>query len=243
LAYFSCGRSCLLFVPSKFSWPVADRAHKTGRGFELMTLDREPLRAVSFPDWTQLKNDPRAMELQKRCNESKAVGMYRISDAVFLFVFEDLAFYADKHGDPIKTRYNDVVDFQGTARTVAYLPPYIIAFDTNFIEVRHAATGKLCQILKGREILCTYDGQSPLHRTASEAEKRIHVALQSDGGFDTSYRVVRSFFPRFALLICLTCRPSWFLASYRNEYVCMCASRAASGELGIGRECEMPRKI
>jgi hypothetical protein len=156
------------------------------------TAPQEPLRAVSFPDWAQLKSDQRAVDLQKRCNESKAVGMYRISDAVFLFVFEDLAFFADKHGDPIKERYNEVIDFQGTARTVAYLHPYILAFDTNFIEIRNASTGKLCQILKGREILCTYDGQAPLHRTASEAEKRIHVALQNEGGVDNhSYRIVR----------------------------------------------------
>lgn len=71
----------------------------------------------------------------------------------------DLAFYADKHGDPIPRRYDDVIEWFGRARSVVYLPPYVAAFDENFIEIRHASTGKLVQLVKGKNIACTHDGQ------------------------------------------------------------------------------------
>lgn len=55
-----------------------------------MAIDKEPLRSISFPDWSQLKSDGRAVELQKRCDSSRSVAMFRISESEFLFVFEGM---------------------------------------------------------------------------------------------------------------------------------------------------------
>lgn len=90
----------------------------------------------------------------------------------------DLAFFADKHGDPIKHRYGDVIDWQGTARNVAHIPPYILAFDSNFVEVRHANTGKLVQIIKGSEVSCTNDGQGFGPDTDYGLDKSVEVTLR-----------------------------------------------------------------
>lgn len=90
----------------------------------------------------------------------------------------DLAFFADKHGDPIKHRYGDVIDWQGTARSVAHIPPYILAFDSNFVEVRHANTGKLVQIIKGSEVSCTNDGQGFGPDTDYGLDKSVEVTLR-----------------------------------------------------------------
>lgn len=123
--------------------------------------------------------------------------MYRLTDTEFLFAFEDLAFYADKHGDPIKERYGDIIDWQGTARSVAHIAPYILAFDSNFIEVRHALSGRLVQIIKAREVLCTNDGQDPpatRNADRSEVDRQVQVALRAYGGSTKDcYHVVRFF--------------------------------------------------
>lgn len=58
-----------------------------------MAIDKEPLRSISFPDWSQLKSDTRAVDLQKRCDNSRSVAMFRISDSEFLFVFEGMLLF------------------------------------------------------------------------------------------------------------------------------------------------------
>lgn len=61
------------------------------------------------------------------------------------------------------------------------MPPYILAFDSNFIEVRYAATGKLVQLIKGIEISCTNDGQgfgSDVKSINGGLDKSVQVALR-----------------------------------------------------------------
>ena len=55
----------------------------------------------------------------------------------------------------------------GTAEHVAWHPPYVFIFHLRFIEVRHVDTGRLCQILRGQDLRCTWDGCGllvPLHQ-------------------------------------------------------------------------------
>lgn len=53
-----------------------------------------------------------------------------------------------------------MIEWLGRARSVAYIPPYVVAFDDHFIEIRYASTGQLVQLIKGRSISCTHDGQA-----------------------------------------------------------------------------------
>ena len=160
-----------------------------------MSLETEPLRMMSFPEWAVVsKSDPRALELMKRCNDSRALAMFRLDDTTFLFCYAgpsalivpkanfatDCAFYTDKHGDPIPERLKDVVDWQGTPRAVALYKGYVLAFDDSFIEIRHAMTGRLVQIIKGREVSCTFDGLSVSINAGlgtGESDGRVHVAI------------------------------------------------------------------
>jgi RHO1 GDP-GTP exchange protein 1/2 len=63
----------------------------------------------------------------------------------------------DRHGEP--SRSPGVVEWEGTAERVAFHPPYILIFDTRFIEVRHIDKGNLVQIIPGVDLHCTWDGR------------------------------------------------------------------------------------
>ena len=43
------------------------------------------------------------------------------------------------------------------AERVAWHPPYILLFDSRFIEIRHVETGKLVQIISGNDVRCIWD--------------------------------------------------------------------------------------
>jgi hypothetical protein len=49
------------------------------------------LLPTSFPDWNHVRserNDVRAAELQKRCTNARALGIYRLSKETFVFCFD-----------------------------------------------------------------------------------------------------------------------------------------------------------
>ena len=65
--------------------------------------------------------------------------------------------YVDKHGDP--SRSAGTIEWEGTAERVALHSPYILLFDSRFIEIRHMETGRIAQIISGNDIRCIWDGQ------------------------------------------------------------------------------------
>jgi len=62
----------------------------------------------------------------------------------------------DGGGNPIPT--NDTIEWKGTAEHVACHPPYVLIFDSRFIEVRRIDTGLLCQVIRGNDLRCTWNG-------------------------------------------------------------------------------------
>lgn len=63
----------------------------------------------------------------------------------------------DKHGDPSRT--TGTIEWEGTAERVALHHPYVLLFDTRFIEIRHIETGRLAQIVAGNDVRCIWDGR------------------------------------------------------------------------------------
>lgn len=63
----------------------------------------------------------------------------------------------DKHGDP--SRRIGTVEWEGTAERVAWHAPYILLFDSRFIEIRHVESGRLVQIIPGNDMRCIWDGR------------------------------------------------------------------------------------
>lgn len=104
--------------------------------------------------------------------------------------------YVDRHGDSTN-RQVGVIEWEGTAERVAFHPPYVLIFDTRFIEIRHIAQGKLVQIIQGTDVHCTWDGRGSLSRLnqgrlpttpgpggwdeSNPGEARIHAVMKAEG--------------------------------------------------------------
>lgn len=72
-------------------------------------------------------------------------------------LFSEFGLFVDKHGDPNRT--TSTVEWEGTAERVALHAPYVLLFDSRFIEVRRLETGRLVQIIPGSDIRCIWDGR------------------------------------------------------------------------------------
>ncbi|GLB41616.1 putative CNH domain containing protein [Lyophyllum shimeji] len=120
------------------------------KGFEIMDLN--DFNSVTIP----LLDDPR-MSLAKRCESCRPMGMFRSKEDEFLLCYDEFGLYVDKHGDP--SRQAGTVEWEGTAEKVALHSPYVLIFDTRFIEIRDIATGRLVQIIPGNDVRCIWDGR------------------------------------------------------------------------------------
>jgi hypothetical protein len=92
--------------------------------------------------------------------------------------------YVNQQGDPSLTK--GTIEWEGTAEHIAWHPPYVLIFDSRFIEVRHIETGQLCQIIPGNDLRCIWDhrgGRASAPRTWGEApsqEARVHGVMRTD---------------------------------------------------------------
>jgi RHO1 GDP-GTP exchange protein 1/2 len=106
----------------------------------------------------------------------------------FLTFYAEFGIYVDKHGD--LSRSAGTIEWEGTAERVAFHSPYVVIFDTRFIEVRHVETGRLAQIIPGNDVRCIYDGRgvgnhvtaTPMKDTGEEQEAQVHAVMNADGG-------------------------------------------------------------
>ncbi|PFH46667.1 hypothetical protein AMATHDRAFT_69289 [Amanita thiersii Skay4041] len=121
------------------------------KGFEIMDLNN--FDSVTIPQ----REDPRLAQLSKRCENARPKGMFRSAEDEFLLCYDEFGVYVNKHGDP--SRSAGTIEWEGTAERVALHSPYILLFDSRFIEIRHIETGRLAQIIPGNDIRCIWDGR------------------------------------------------------------------------------------
>ena len=50
------------------------------------------------------------------------------------------------------------IEWEGVAERVSYHHPYILLFSSGFVEVRHADSGQLEQIIRGNGVRCIWEG-------------------------------------------------------------------------------------
>ncbi|KAJ7035591.1 Dbl-like domain-containing protein [Mycena alexandri] len=153
------------------------------KGFEIMDL--LDFKSVTIPQ----REDPRLANLAKRCEACRPMGMFRSTDEEFLLVYNEFGLYVNKHGDPSPSRPVGTVEWEGTAERVAFHAPYILLFDTRFIEVRDVETGRLAQIIPGNDMHCLWDGRGQAsnsneqnladHRNGVLQEARVHGVMNA----------------------------------------------------------------
>lgn len=93
----------------------------------------------------------------------------------------------DNNGKPRGS--TGIIEWEGKAQRVAMHMPYILLFDTHFIEIRHIETGHLVQIIPGSEIRCVWDGRAIDSETGVTSpggqgdsmvqEPRIHAVMNT----------------------------------------------------------------
>ncbi|GET57652.1 putative GDP/GTP exchange factor Rom2p [Rhizophagus irregularis DAOM 181602=DAOM 197198] len=143
------------------------------RGFEIVNLDT--LQNNTIPDLSH----PQFASIARRCDNSKPLGMlFRLDDNdtnEFLLCYDEIFFYVDKHGELSRPT---VVEWEGKPEAVAIQLPYIIGFNPLFIEIRDVQTGKLCQVISGKNMRCLNDNSS--------GRNAIHAVMQHPFN-DTQY--------------------------------------------------------
>ncbi|KAJ7614694.1 Dbl-like domain-containing protein [Mycena polygramma] len=153
------------------------------KGFEIMDL--LDFKSVTIPQ----REDPKLASLAKRCESCRPMGMFRSTDEEFLLCYNEFGLYVNKHGDPSPNRPLGTVEWEGTAERVAFHAPYILLFDSRFIEVRDVETGRLAQIIPGNDMHCIWDGRGQAgnsneqnladHRNGVLQEARVHGVMNA----------------------------------------------------------------
>ncbi|KAF8626558.1 hypothetical protein AX15_004807 [Amanita polypyramis BW_CC] len=162
------------------------------KGFEIMDLHN--FDSITIPR----REDPRLAQLARRCESARPKGMFRSAEDEFLLCYDEFGVYVDKHGDP--SRSAGTIEWEGTAERVALHSPYILLFDSRFIEIRHIETGRLAQIIPGNDVRCIWDGRgigsnvsaTPVDARNSDTvqEAQVHAVMTSNEPVTTGNRKV-----------------------------------------------------
>lgn len=65
------------------------------------------------------------------------------------------------------------MEFVGKAKACAHYPPYVLLFDSDFVEIRNADNGRLRQVISGRDVRCLDNGQGG----GSAGQRTIKLAM------------------------------------------------------------------
>ena len=127
-------------------------AISTAKGIEVMTLEKKTL--LSVPD---LK-DPEVAAIAARIHDLRPLGMFRLSEAEFVLVYDEVAVYINKHGDISRSVVMEFVCKAGQACLVDDIHLILINREGTFVEIRNATNGRLKQVIYGTNIKMLYDG-------------------------------------------------------------------------------------
>jgi hypothetical protein len=89
--------------------------------------------------------------IQRRDNMKpmKPIAIYRLNGE-FLLNYSDFSFFVNRNG--WRARPDWQIAWEGQPMSFALSPPYILAFEPSFIEIRHVDTGNLITIITGKNI-------------------------------------------------------------------------------------------
>ncbi|KAF9273584.1 RHO1 GDP-GTP exchange protein 2 [Mortierella alpina] len=113
------------------------------KGFEVLMLENL-IETRVYPS----RQDPEYAFLLRR-PESVPVSMFKLNSDEFLMCYSDFAFTMTNKGTLAK---KELIEWEGRPESFAMAYPYIIAFESGLIEVRHIETGALEQLILGNDI-------------------------------------------------------------------------------------------
>lgn len=113
--------------------------------------------------------------LVKRRTSSQSLGIFRLQTEAFLLCYDRFGIYIDKHGNLINDRAP--VEWEGVAECVSYHHPYVLLFSRGFVEIRHAVTGRLEQIIRGNSVRCVWEGGGTLVDDPNTGQSGQHLSI------------------------------------------------------------------
>ncbi|KAJ2077496.1 RHO1 GDP-GTP exchange protein 2 [Coemansia sp. RSA 988] len=108
------------------------------RGFEIVDLATMNTQSLLDPADTSLSF------INKR-DTTHPIALFRVHDGQFLLCYDVFAFYVNRNGQ--RARSNWMIHWVGTPTSFKFEYPYILAFDSQFIEVYHVETGSVVQVI------------------------------------------------------------------------------------------------
>lgn len=147
----------------------------TSKGFEIVDLETLDTQGLLDPADVSL-------EFVHRHEHLKPIAIFRI-DGEFLLCYNEFAFYVNKNGWRAKGTW--LVQWEGRPTAFALHYPYVLAFESRFVEVRHVESGALHQIITGYHVRCLFSdtSASTMSRThhARIHKARTHAAFAAPG--------------------------------------------------------------
>ncbi|KAI9281061.1 CNH domain-containing protein [Sporodiniella umbellata] len=115
------------------------------RGFEIINLEALSQNR-NLPDPSHLE-----FAFVQQQKELKPLGMFKCREN-YLLCYDTFVFMVNTHGSLV--RDIPIIEWEGIPQSVVFYYPYVVGFDTRFIEIRHVETGELVQILAGTHMRC-----------------------------------------------------------------------------------------
>ncbi|EPS39711.1 hypothetical protein H072_6530 [Dactylellina haptotyla CBS 200.50] len=134
------------------------------KGFEVVDLDDLGTQTLLDPADTSL-------DFVQRRENVKPIAIYRLNGGEFLLNYSDFSFFVNRNG--WRARPDWKIEWEGSPTAFALQPPYILAFEANFIEIRNMESGEMVTIITGKNI-----------RMLHESSREILYAYEDDGGED-----------------------------------------------------------
>jgi hypothetical protein len=133
------------------------------KGFEIVALNTMETESLLDPADTSL-------DFVIRKEALRPSSIYRLR-ADFLLNYSDFSFFVNGNGWRVHPEW--IIHWEGLPQHFALSYPYLIGFDSNFIEIRHMETTELVRVITGENI-----------RFLHESTREILYVHENENGFD-----------------------------------------------------------
>ncbi|KIM84853.1 hypothetical protein PILCRDRAFT_817654 [Piloderma croceum F 1598] len=110
------------------------------------------------PDLSSASTNPPTADLKSRCDAARPLGLVRCDADELLVVYDTLGCYITKHGVP--SRSSGYIRWETQANQFAHRGSHILLFSAEFIEIRNINTGRIVQVIEGRDLRLLHSGPS-----------------------------------------------------------------------------------
>ncbi|TFK74994.1 CNH-domain-containing protein [Pluteus cervinus] len=121
------------------------------RGFEIVDLETLDTQGLLDPV-------DESLEFVRRRENLRPMSIYRVGNE-FLLCYDEFAFYVNKSGK--RARKDFIIYWEGNPTGFALHEPYVLAFEQNFVEIRHIDTGLMSQVIQGSNIRLLFADTPP----------------------------------------------------------------------------------